>query len=261
MSNWQTLSFEEQNNVGTLTINRPDKMNALDQQVLSELRDFLTEAAKKKLTGLIVTGAGEKAFIAGADIAAMTGMGSAEGLAFGRLGQQVTVLFEALPFPTVAAVNGFALGGGFEMALACDFIFATQNAAFGMPEVKLGLIPGFGGTQRLARLVGTALAKEMMFSGRIVKADEAQLRGIALQVFPDKAAMLHQCLGYMSMVAKNSPLAIRLAKLAIQQGAEASLEQGLALEANSFSQLFSSQDMKEGTAAFVAKRPAVFKGE
>lgn len=261
MSNWKNLTYDENNNIGWLTINRPDKMNALDIPTLQEMRDFLHEAAKKKLVGLIITGSGEKAFIAGADIAAMSSMNATEAMSFGKLGQLVTVLLESLPYPTIAAVNGFALGGGFEMALACDFIFATHNAAFGLPEVKLGLIPGFGGTQRLARKGSVGLAKEMIFSGRMMKADEAQFRGIALQTFPDKGAMLQQCRGYMDMVAKNSPLAIKVAKQAVDQGLQASLEQGLLLEANSFAQLFTSNDMKEGTAAFVAKRAPVFKGE
>lgn len=261
MSNWKNLTYDENNNIGWLTINRPDKMNALDIPTLTELRDFLHEAAKKKLTGLVMTGAGEKAFIAGADIAAMTTMGTAEALSFGKLGQLVTVLLETLPYPTIAAVNGFALGGGFEMALSCDFIFATQNAAFGLPEVKLGLIPGFGGTQRLAHKTNSALAKEMIFSGRMMKSDEAQFRGVTLQTFPDKGAMLAQCRSYMDACAKNSPLAIKVAKMALDQGAQTSLEQGLVIEANSFAQLFTSADMKEGTAAFVAKRAPVFKGE
>lgn len=261
MSKYQTLIYEEDNKIGVLTINRPDKLNALDATVLGELKSFLSEAASKKLTGLIVTGSGEKAFIAGADIAAMTSMSSAEATEFGRLGQSVTVLMEYLPYPVIAAVNGFALGGGFEMALACDFIYASQNAVFGLPEVKLGLIPGFGGTQRLARRTNPALAKELVFSGRNMKADEAIVRGIAIQIFADKAALIHGAKDYLAMVAKNSPLSVGVAKKVIDQGIQTTLEQGLTIEASAFSQLFSSSDMKEGTAAFLAKRPAVFKGE
>ncbi len=261
MSNFQTLVYEEQNNIGILTINRPEKLNALDATVLSELKSFLSEATQKKLTGLIITGSGEKAFIAGADIAAMTSMTSGQATDFGRLGQTVTLMMEYLPYPVIAAVNGFALGGGFEMALACDFIFATQSAVFGLPEVKLGLIPGFGGTQRLARRTNPALAKELVFSGRNVKAEEAQVRGITTQVFADKAALIQGAKDYLAMVSKNSPLAVGLAKKVIDQGIQTTLEQGLTLEVNAFSQLFTSKDMKEGTAAFLAKRPAVFKGE
>lgn len=261
MSEFQTLVYEEHDKVGILTVNRPDKLNALDATVLGELKGFLTEAAGKKLTGLILTGAGEKAFIAGADIASMSGMGPKEALAFGELGQNVTLLFERLPYPVIAAVNGFALGGGFEMALACDFIFSTEKAVFGLPEVKLGLIPGFGGTQRLARRTNTATAKTLVFTGQNLNAAQAQQCGVVAQVFPDKAALLQGCRDTLALVAKNSPLAVSLAKRMIDQGAQTTLEQGLGLEANAFSQLFTSHDMKEGTAAFLAKRPAGFKGE
>jgi enoyl-CoA hydratase len=261
MSEFQTLQYEEVDKVGVLTINRPDKLNALDATVLSELKAFLSQAATKKLTGLILTGAGEKAFIAGADILAMTTMDAKAAGEFGRLGQNVSVMFESLPYPTIAAVHGFALGGGFEMALACDFIFASEKAVFGLPEVKLGLLPGFGGTQRLARRTNPAVAKNMVFSGQNVNAAEALTRGIANQVFTDKATLLQGCRDYLALVAKNSPLAVGIAKRVIDQGTQTTLEQGLALEANAFSQLFTSQDMKEGTAAFIAKRPAVFKGE
>ena len=149
MSEFQTLQYEEVDRVGVLTINRPDKLNALDATVLSELKTFLSSAQNKRLTGLILTGAGEKAFIAGADILAMTTMDAKAAGDFGRLGQNVSVMFEYLPYPTIAAVHGFALGGGFEMALSCDFIFASEKAVFGLPEVKLGLLPGFGGTSAL----------------------------------------------------------------------------------------------------------------
>jgi enoyl-CoA hydratase len=261
MSNYQTITYEEQGGVGLLTINRPDKLNALDATVLSELKNFLSDAAKKKLTGLIVTGSGEKAFIAGADIAAMTKMSALEAAAFGQLGQNVMTSFEYLPYPVIAAVNGFALGGGFELALGCDFIFASQNAVFGLPETKLGLIPGFGGTQRLARRTNATLAKELVFTGRNVTSEEALSRGIANKVYADKAALLQGCRDTLALAAKNSPLAVGIAKKVIDQGAQTTLEQGLAIESNAFAQLFTSQDMKEGTAAFLAKRPAVFKGE
>lgn len=261
MSEFQTLLYEEVDKVGFLTVNRPDKLNALDASVLSELKTFLARAATKNLTGLILTGAGEKAFIAGADILAMTTMDAKAAGEFGRLGQNVSVMFEYLPYPTIAAVHGFALGGGFEMALSCDFIFASEKAVFGLPEVKLGLLPGFGGTQRLARRTSPAFAKEMVFAGKNLTAAEALNRGIASQVFTDKVALLQGCRDYLALVAKNSPLAVGIAKRVIDQGAQTTLEQGLALEANAFSQLFSSHDMKEGTAAFIGKRPAVFKGE
>ena len=261
MSNYQTLVYQEQSGIGLLTINRPEKLNALNETVLQELKTFFHQAAKQRITGLIIEGSGDKAFVAGADIAAMTSMDTAQALEFGRTGQSVMVQVEYLPYPVIAAVHGFALGGGFELALACDFIFASHQAVFGLPEVKLGLIPGFGGTQRLGRRIGHALAKELIFSGRNVKGDEAQRCGIVTQLFADKEALISGAKDYLRGVAKNSPLAVSLAKKVVDQGAQTTLEQGLGLERNAFSQLFSSQDMKEGTAAFLAKRPAVFKGE
>ena len=255
------LQFSVENNIGLLTINRPDKLNALNAEVLGELKALLSELKTKKLTGLLVTGAGEKAFIAGADIAAMSDMKASDGLSFGKLGQTVTVDIENLPFPTIACVQGFALGGGFEMALACDFIFASSKAVFGLPEVKLGLIPGFGGTQRLARRTNAAYAKELVFSGRNVTAGEALTRGIVNQVFEGQVELMTGAKAYLEQVAKNSPLAIAKAKFAIDQGNQTTLEQGLGIEVNSFSGLFGSYDMKEGTAAFLAKRKAEFKGE
>lgn len=255
------LLFSIQDNIGTLTIHRPEKLNALNEEVLKELKTLIAEIKTKKLSGLIFTGAGEKAFIAGADIAAMSDMKASDGLIFGKLGQTVTTEIENLPFPTIACVQGFALGGGFEMALACDFIFASSKAVFGLPEVKLGLIPGFGGTQRLARRTNAAYAKELVFSGRNMTAGEALTRGIVNQVFEGQVELMTGAKAYLDLVAKNSPLAISQAKLAIDQGVQATLEQGLGIEVNSFSGLFGSYDMKEGTAAFLGKRKAEFKGE
>ena len=255
------ILFSVENKIGFLTINRPDKLNALNAEVLSELKTLLAKIKPEKLTGLIITGAGEKAFIAGADISSMSEMKAADGLVFGKLGQTVTTDIENLPFPTIACVQGFALGGGFEMALACDFIFASGKAVFGLPEVKLGLIPGFGGTQRLARRTNTAFAKELVFSGRNLTATEALSRGVVNQVFETQEDLMTGAKTYLSLVAKNSPLAIAQAKLAIDQGCQTTLEQGLGIEVNCFSGLFGSYDMKEGTAAFLGKRKAEFKGE
>lgn len=255
------INFSVENNIGLLTINRPDKLNALNSEVLSELKTLLAKIRSEKLTGLLMTGAGEKAFIAGADISSMSDMKAAEGLAFGKLGQTVTTDIENLPFPTIACVQGFSLGGGFEMALACDFIFASSKAVFGLPEVKLGLIPGFGGTQRLARRTNAAFAKELVFSGRNVTATEALARGVVNQVFETQDELMTGAKAYFAAVAKNSPLAISQAKRSIDQGSQTTLEQGLGIEVNCFSGLFGSYDMKEGTAAFLAKRKAEFKGE
>ncbi|MGE3610504.1 MAG: enoyl-CoA hydratase/isomerase family protein [Bacteriovoracaceae bacterium] len=261
ISKFETLGFEIKDDLGFLTINRPAKLNALNIQVLRELKDCLRELQSESIKGLVVTGEGEKAFIAGADIAEMRPMATPEAKAFSELGQQVTLLFENLPYPTLAAVNGFALGGGFEMALSCDFIFATKNAVFGLPEVKLGLIPGFGGTQRLARVVGLSRAKELMFSGRNVMSDEAKSLGIALEVFENKSALLEGVQNWFKMALQNSTYAISRAKLSLQQGYEENLVKGLELEKNEFGNLFSSYDMQEGTAAFIEKRKPLFKGK
>ena len=253
ISNFETLSFTVKDDVGILVINRPDKLNALNIQVLRELKGALTELRSVPVRGLIVTGAGEKAFIAGADIAEMKPLETGEALAFSELGQLVTLAFEALPFPSIACVNGFALGGGFEMALACDFIFASRSAVFGLPEVKLGLIPGFGGTQRLLKIVGERRAKEILFSGRNVAVDEAKLLGITLEVFEDKAKLLEGAEAWFKTTLKNSSYAIHQAKLV--------LGQGLVEERKAFGAIFQTEDMIEGTSAFIEKRKAIYRGK
>lgn len=258
-NNFETLALEITGDIGVLTINRPAKLNALNIQVHRELKLCLTELQKSSLKGLILTGEGEKAFIAGADIAEMKPMSNGEAKAFSELGQQVTLLLENLPFPVIAAVNGFALGGGFEMALACDFIFATSNAVFGLPEVKLGLIPGFGGTQRLARVVGERRAKEIMFSGRNVKIEEAKNLGIALEVFENKATLMDETKKWLNMTTANSSFAIARAKETLSSGIEQTLVEGLKIEAEAFGKIFQTEDMIEGTAAFIEKRKANFK--
>lgn len=258
-NNFETLNLEITGDIGVLTINRPAKLNALNIQVHRELKACLTELHKSSLKGLILTGEGEKAFIAGADIAEMKPMTNGEAKAFSELGQQVTLLLENLPFPTIAAVNGFALGGGFEMALACDFIFATSNAVFGLPEVKLGLIPGFGGTQRLSRVVGERRAKEIMFSGRNVKIEEAKNLGIALEVFENKTQLMEETRKWLSMTTANSSFAIARAKEVLNSGIEQALEEGLQIEAEAFGKIFQTEDMIEGTTAFIEKRKANFK--
>ncbi len=253
ISNFETLSFNHSDGVGTLIINRPDKLNALNIQVLRELKGALTELKTAPLRGLIVTGEGEKAFIAGADIAEMKPMEPSEATAFSELGQLVTLGFEALPYPTIACVHGFALGGGFEMAMSCDFIFASKNAVFGLPEVKLGLIPGFGATQRLMKIVGERRAKEIMFSGRNVMSDEAKTLGIALEVFADKAQLLAEAQNWFKNTLKNSSYAIYKAKTV--------LGHGLVEERKEFGKIFQTEDMVEGTTAFLEKKKANFRGK
>lgn len=253
ISNFETLNFEHFDDLGILTINRPAKLNALNIQVLRELKGALTELASAPLKGLIVTGEGEKAFIAGADIAEMQPMDGSEANAFSQLGQMVTLGFEHLPYPTIACVNGFALGGGFEMALSCDFIFASKNAVFGLPEVKLALIPGFGGTQRLLKIVGERRAKEIIFSGRNINSEEAKILGIALEVLEDKKTLIDHAKNWFAGTNKNSSLAISKVKMV--------LGQGLIKEREEFAKLFETEDMKEGAAAFLEKRKPNFKGK
>lgn len=262
--NWNTLKFELKDKFGVITINRPTKLNALNGELLSELRDLLTELKnddKYDLLGLIVTGEGEKAFIAGADIAEMSDMNPSDAYTFGHLGQQVTVLFETLQVPVIACVNGFALGGGCEIAMSCDFIYATENAVFGQPEVKLGLIPGFGGTQRLAKLVGRNHAKEIIYSGRNVKADEALRLGLIVRTFANKDAMMEEAVKTLKVISANSPNAVSMAKKVMNEGIDLTITEGLQLEKRQFSGIFSSEDMREGTRAFTEKRAPKFLGK
>ncbi|MBY0412590.1 MAG: enoyl-CoA hydratase/isomerase family protein [Bdellovibrionales bacterium] len=261
---YQTLKFALNDRFGVITINRPTKLNALNAELLSELKELLTDLKgddKFEMRGLIVTGEGDKAFIAGADIAEMSDMTPSDAYTFGQLGQQVTLLFETLHVPVIACVNGFALGGGCEMAMSCDFIYATENAVFGQPEVKLGLIPGFGGTQRLAKLVGRNNAKEIIFSGRNVKADEALRMGLAVKLFPSKEAMMEEALKTLKSISANSPFAVSIAKKVMNEGIDLTISEGLQLEKRQFSGIFSSEDMREGTKAFMEKRAPSFKGK
>ena len=244
----------------TVTVNRPKSLNALDSRTLQELEKAAADlAGRDELRGVIVTGAGEKAFVAGADIAEMNGMDSDQARHFGALGQRVMDVIAALPVPVVAAVNGFALGGGCELALACDFIYASENAKFGLPEVSLGVVPGFGGTQRLTRLVGRARAKELIFTGDIIDAAKAKEIGLVLEVVP-----LSQLFGHaraaLERMGKKGPLALRRAKEAIDRGADLELADGLTIERKVFADLFDSADRSEGMKAFLEKRPPVFTG-
>lgn len=261
MTNYQFFTYIEDHSVGHLEINRPDKLNALSKEVLEEFDIILNKLKTKKLKGLIFSGSGEKAFIAGADIEAMTHMSSKEAKTFSDLGQRVTLNIESLPFPVIAAVNGFALGGGLEMALACDFIYTVQRAKFALPEASLGLVPGFGGTQRLAKLIGRNKAKELVYSGQMISAQEALACNLVLKVCEDKNALLNECKTYLSKCSDNSPLAISMVKSVINKGIDKSIKEGLLVEQSVFGELFSSQDMKEGTSAFLGKRKANFTGE
>ena len=256
------ITYEEENNIGIITINREDKLNALSSEVLDELRNTLEGLLdKRQLVGLILTGAGDKAFIAGADIAGMNEMDKDEAHLFALKGQQVSLMLEECRFPIIACVNGYALGGGLEMALACDFIYATDNSVFGLPEVSLGLIPGFGGTQRLAKVIGRSRAKELVFTGKKIKIGDAKNYGLVLESFENKDALIEGAKNTLTQISNNSPLSVGVAKNAMNLGVDLPNLDGLEIEAKAFSELFESYDMKEGTQAFMDKRKANFKGE
>lgn len=249
----------KENGVYLLTIDRPKVLNALSSEVLEALEQRIDELkTMSDLRVIVLTGAGEKAFVAGADISQMQNLSSEEAQAFARKGQSVFSKLEGLSVPIIAAVNGFALGGGFELALACDYIFASENAKFGLPEVTLGLIPGFGGTQRLSRNLGLSFATYLTTTGSMVSAQELKARGLVIDVCP-QAELLDKVMSVAKSIAqKTGPQAVSACKRAIQSGYDLTLEQGLILEAQMFSGLFSGAEAKEGMTAFVEKRPAKF---
>jgi enoyl-CoA hydratase len=246
--------------IAVLKIARREALNALNTETLHELKRALQEEAKNDKTRvLVLTGEGEKAFIAGADIAEMKDKTVGEGVMFAQLGHEVANLLELMPKPTIAAVNGFALGGGTEMAIACDFIVASEKAVFGQPEVSLGIIPGFGATIRLAKFVGLPRAKELIFSGRRIKADEAKSIGLVNHIYP-AGEFMNQVMELARSISMNSSSAISRAKLLMNEFSETTgLNSKLDAEATSFGQLFGSHDQKEGMSAFVEKRKASFK--
>jgi enoyl-CoA hydratase len=241
-----------------LTLNRPETLNALDTGLLAALREAIDGVARdSEARALVVTGEG-RAFAAGADIAAMSRMNTLEAEAFSRQGHETFGALEALPIPTLAAVNGFALGGGCELACACDWIYASGKAVFGQPEVKLGLIPGFGGTSRVTRRVGLAWAKEIILGGQNLKADEALRVGLVNRVFePDE--LIGKALEAGEAIARNGPLAVAAAKRVLQQAQDADVRVAHALEQTAFGSLFASEDRSEGLGAFLEKRDPKFR--
>jgi enoyl-CoA hydratase len=244
--------------IAVLTVDRQDAMNALDVATLTELRDRLRELAEDEAVQVVIlTGAGEKAFVAGADIKYMSGLDVEEAKEWGALGHEAGRLLETMPKPTIAAVNGFALGGGCELALACDIRYAATTAKLGQPEVNLGIIPGWGGTQRLARVCGVGVAKELIFTGRIVAADEALRIGLVNAVHDP---VLDKARETASLLATKSPVALRVMKELANRALGGSHEDNLAAEAQAFGELFSTADAKEGLTAFVEKREPVFRG-
>jgi len=247
--------------VAVVTIDRQDKLNALNQQVLLELADAFEQIARgpAPARAAIVTGAGEKAFVAGADIGQMSTLTVEQAREFAVLGHRVLGLIESSPFPVIAAVNGFALGGGCELALSCDFIIAADNARFSQPEVNLGVIPGFGGTQRLARRVGLGRARELIYTGDMIPAEEALRIGLVNRVVP-RAELVSSARELAHKIATKAPLAVSAAKRAMLRGYDQDLISANALEIVEFAGLFGSSDQKEGMSAFVQKRKAEFKG-
>ena len=244
--------------VAVVTVNRPEAMNALDVATLTELRDRLLELRDDEAARVVVlTGAGDRAFIAGADIKAMSEMDVAQAKAWGALGHEVAQLLETMRQPTIAAIDGFALGGGCELALACDLRYASPRSKLGQPEINLGIIPGWGGTQRLARVCGFGFAKELILTGRLVDADEAKARGLVSAIH-DPA--LGAALETARLLASKSPLALAAAKRALNHALQGDHVENLEREADDFGSLFAGADAKEGLAAFVEKREARFHG-
>ena len=241
----ENTKVEQDGAIVVITMNRPKALNALNDQTLGELdRIFSCIETEAEVLGVIITGEG-KGFVAGADISQMNGYGAEEGRNYANRAQTLFNKIEGLEKPVIAAVNGYALGGGCELSMSCDIRIASEKAVFGQPEVNLGLVPCFGGTQRLSRLVGTGIAKEMIFTARQIKADEAKAIGLV----------------NMGVIISKAPMAVRYAKVAINKGVNMDLMNGLELEKDVAALAFASEDAKEGTAAFLAKRPAVFQNK
>ena len=253
------LKLSRQDATAILTLDRLEALNALNLRVFDELEAAFTTLAKDPtLRCVILTGAG-KAFVAGADIKEMAAFSSVQARAFSRRGQQVMNLIEGFPRPVIAAVNGFALGGGCELAMACDLRIASEKAKAGQPEVNLGVTPGFAGTQRLAGLVGRSQAKYLLFTGEIISADRALQIGLFDEVVAPEQ-LLPRCLEIATLIATKGPVAVSYCKHAVNVSAESTLAQGQAYETELFAQTFATQDQKEGMAAFIEKRPANFTG-
>lgn len=247
------VELEVKEHVGILTINRPEALNALNDEVIRQLDQVLDSLDLGVLRCLIITGAGEKAFVAGADIAQMSGLSKTEGEAFGKLGNDVFRKLETLPIPTIAAVNGFALGGGCELSMACDIRLASDTAVFGQPEVGLGITPGFGGTQRMARLVGMGKAKELIYTARNIKAPEALSIGLVQAVYP-AGELMAEAEKMASRIAGNAPIAVRACKKAVNDGLQVDVDAALVVEEKLFGSCFETKDQVNAMTAFVEKR-------
>ncbi|HJA94662.1 MAG TPA: enoyl-CoA hydratase/isomerase family protein [Candidatus Eisenbergiella merdipullorum] len=247
------IVYEQKGAYAVITISREKALNALNSQVLEELDATLDAVNLDEVRCLIITGAGQKSFVAGADIGEMSTLTKAEGEAFGKKGNDIFRKIETFPIPVIAAVNGFALGGGCEISMSCDIRICSDNAVFGQPEVGLGITPGFGGTQRLARLVGPGMAKQMIYTARNIKADEAYRIGLVNAVYPQEELMA-AAEKMAAGIAKNAPIAVRNCKKAINEGLDADMDEAVTIEEKLFGDCFESYDQKEGMAAFLEKR-------
>ncbi len=257
---YEHIIFEIKKNIAVITINRPKSLNALNTDVLNELFCAFEEVSSNPdIRVLILTGSGEKAFVAGADIAELAELNTLQAKLFASGGHKTMAAIGDLSIPVIAAVNGFALGGGLELALSCDFIYASDNAKFGLPEITLGLIPGFGGTQRLSRIIGKNLAKELIFTGKIISADEAFQMGFVNKIVaPDQ--LMDKTFKTAEAIATKGRVSLNAAKQTINQGLDVDLATGCKMEIDSFALCMASEDAKEGTHAFLEKRKPEFKG-
>ena len=255
---YKTIRYEKKDNIALVTIDRPEALNALNSTVIAELEQVVTELENDgTVRAMILTGAG-RSFVAGADIGEQYPLDLDGGRRWGQRGSALFRRMERLEFPTIAAVNGFALGGGCELAMSCDIILASEKAKFGQPEVGLGITPGFSGTQRLPRRVGVAKAKELIFSGRMVKADEAERIGLVNAVYAPEA-LLDGAMEMARSFAKNAPIAVKYAKACIDRGMQTDIDSGIACENELFAMCFATADQKEGMGAFLEKRTAEFQ--
>ena len=258
---YENINYTVENGVATIAINRPKALNALNLATLTELKDVVEKiAVDKAVQVVIITGAGEKSFVAGADIVEMSTKNAVEGRVWGQVGQNVFTEIENLPQPVIAAVNGFALGGGCELACACDIRYASENAKFGQPEVGLGITPGFGGTQRLTRVVGRGHAKELIYTANIIDAQEALRIGLVNKVVP-QAELMDVVMKVAKTITKKAPVAVQLAKAAINRGINCDVVTGISYEAEVFGLCFATADQKEGMKAFIEKRKPTFEGK
>ena len=246
------VTTEVKGAVEVITIDRPQALNALNPEVLGDLKAAFEAVDLKTVRCIVLTGSGEKSFVAGADIGAMSTMTKAEGEAFSKLGNDLFLQIESFPIPVIAAVNGFALGGGNELAMSCDIRVCSDNAMFGQPEVGLGITPGFGGTQRLARLVGMGMAKQLVYSAFNVKADEALRIGLVNAVYP-QAELMDNALKLAAKIASNAPIAVRHCKQAMNEGIELPIDKAVAVEEKLFGECFETHDQKEGMGCFLSR--------